>query len=329
MKKTNKIKDTAPSKLQINFLRRVLKNGWHSLLRNKLLSLATIFIIALMLFVFNVVLALSLASDSIIKNVGEKLDVSVEIQEGVEDYELQTFIQTLESNPKVKEVFLVNKDEALDRLDAKYPDFTVFLNRYNLDNPLPTTLRIVATDLADNNQIIAALETPQFSQIINQGELMSNLEQKERNEKILSVTQSIKRLSFWLILIFAIVAVMIIFNGININIHNHEKEVQIMKLVGAKYSFIRGGFVVEGIIFAISALLLSFLFSQLTLAYLESNLILVINNENLLAGFNAVFVHFKDRLLLTLAWQFLAALSVGLLSSYLAIELYLRKEHAF
>jgi len=312
-----------------DFFKRIFKNGWHSLLRNKLLSIATIFIIALMLFVFNVVLALNLASDSIIENVREKVDVNVEIQEDVEDYTLQTFIQTLESSAMVDEVILVNKDEALNRLNNKYPDFTNFLNRYNLDNPLPNSVRIVANSLADNNQIISFLETPQFSQIIDQNELRSNLEQKDRNEKIFSVTQSVKRLSIWLIIIFAVVAVMIIFNSININIHNHEKEVQIMKLVGAKYSFIRGGFIVEGLIFGLSALVFSLLFSQLTLAYLENNLILVISNENLLAGFSAIFTHFQDRFFITTAWQFLSVVGVGLLSSYLAIELYLRKEHAF
>ena len=74
--------EQSPLKLQAIWIRRASKNAWHSLLRNKVLSIATILIIALMLFVFNLVLALSYASDSVISNVGEKLDISVEIREG-------------------------------------------------------------------------------------------------------------------------------------------------------------------------------------------------------------------------------------------------------
>jgi cell division protein FtsX len=102
-----------------------------------------------------------------------------------------------------------------------------------------------------------------------------------------------------------------------------------MKLVGAKYHFIRGGFVLEGIGFAVTALFISLLFSRLILAYLASNLVVVISNETLMAGLNTVLLHFEDNFWVTFGWQLLAVIVAGLLSSYLAIELYLRKQHAF
>jgi len=158
---------------------------------------------------------------------------------------------------------------------------------------------------------------------------MKNVEQKDRNAKILSITLSIKRISFWLIIIFALVGLMIIFNSININIHSHSKEINVMKLVGAKYNFIRSGFIFEGIGFAVTALVISLIFSRLILAYLTRNLIAVISNETLMAGLNSILLHFEDRFWVTFSWQLLATVIAGLLSSYLAIELYLRKHHAF
>lgn len=311
------------------FIKRAILGAWHNILRNKLLSLATIFIISLMLFVFNLVLALSFVSDSVIENVGKKLDIGIELNEGIDEQSIQAFLNNLKDNPKIKDIVYVSKEEAFEKFGQKYPNIITFLERNHLSNPLPDTVRLVTQDLKDNNDIISLLEGPEFSQVVNQESLMKNQDQKQRNEKILAITTSIKNTSIWLIIIFALVGVMIIFNSININIHTHEREIQIMKLVGAKYSFIRSGFILEGVAFALSALLISLAISRLVLAYLAKNLVGIITNETLMAGLNAILVHFQDNFWLTLGWQLLIALMAGILSSYLAIELYLRKEHSF
>ncbi|MBU1935227.1 permease-like cell division protein FtsX [Patescibacteria group bacterium] len=316
-------------KNQFIWLKRAILNGWQNLLRNKILSIATVVIIALMLFVFNLVLALSFATDSVITNVGAKLDISVEIQPEVENYTIQTFVETLERKPEIKEVVYISKDEALGRFGFKYPNIISFLDYHELSNPLPDVVRIVSYDVADNNTIISYLEDPQFSQIVNQEKLQDDSEQKTRNEKIIDITGFIKKIGTWLILIFALVGVLIIFNSININIHTHKHEINIMKLVGAKYNFIRAGFIFEGIIFAIAAILISIGFSRLILSYLAKNLVAIISNENLLAGLNSILLHFEEEFWWTLSWQLIAAVIAGVLSSYLAIELYLRKKHAF
>lgn len=319
----------SPLQLQFVWIRRAFKNAWHNLLRNKLLSIATILIIALMLFVFNLILAMSYASDSVISNVGEKLDISVEIQSGVENYSIQAFMKTLKEHPNVKNVVYISKSDALAKFGSKYPNVISFLEHHKLENPLPDTVRIVTKDVADNNLVIEFLEKPNFATIVNQEKLIKNVEQKDRNEKILGITRSIKRISMWLIVIFAAVGIMIIFNSININIHSHSKEINVMKLVGAKYNFIRSGFLFEGIGFAVTALVISLLFSRLILAYLTSKLVAVITNESLMAGMNSILLHFEDNFWVTFGWQLLAAIAAGLISSYLAIELYLRKHHAF
>jgi cell division transport system permease protein len=311
------------------WLKRVLTNAWHSLMRNKILSTATILIIALMIFVFNLILALSFATESVISSVGEKLDISVEINTNVENYTIQTFVEKLKGRAEIKDVLYVSKEDALDSFGSKYPNVISFLDHHNLENPLPDIVRIVSRNIEDNNVIINYLESSQFSSIINQQKLKENLDQKTRNEKILNITRFIQKTGFWLNFVFALVAVMIIFNSINMNIHTHKKEINIMKLVGAKYSFIRAGFIFEGVTLAILALFISIGLSKLILGYLAKNLVGIISNETLLTGLNSILLHFEDKFWLTLGWQFLAAVIAGIISSYLAIELYLRKEHSF
>ena len=102
-----------------------------------------------------------------------------------------------------------------------------------------------------------------------------------------------------------------------------------MRLVGAKTSFIRGGYLFEGLLFAVFALVLSMILSRITLLYLSKNLIGVISNESLLVGLDAILLHFEDHFWLTFGWQLFGVILVGLFSSFLAIELYLRKRFSF
>ncbi|PIZ71850.1 hypothetical protein COY07_04210 [Candidatus Peregrinibacteria bacterium CG_4_10_14_0_2_um_filter_43_11] len=315
-------------KKRIGF-KRSLRNGWLNLLRNKFLSIATMLVIALIFFVFNVILAFSFATDSVIDKIGEKIDISAEILPDVEDYTIQTLLETVRKHPNIRDVIYVSKEEALKRFGTKYPNVIAFLSHNELENPLPNVVRIVSDDLSNNNAIITYLEQPQFSRIINQEKLLKNQEQKTRNEKILDITHFIKQIGIWLNVIFALVAILILFNSININIHAHQKEIHIMQLVGANHRFIRGGFLFEGVIYAVLALLISLFFSQFVVQYLTTNLLTVIQNESVLVGLNAVLFHFQDRLWITLIWQFLAAIFLGLLSSYLAIQLYLKKRTLF
>lgn len=311
------------------WLERVMQNGWHSLMRNKLLTVATTLVIALMFFVFNLILALSFASDSVIDSVGKKVDIRVEIQPQVENYTIQNLVNRLNEMPEVEEVIYVSKIDALDSFGKKYPNVISFLDRNSLANPLPDVLRIIGTDVSVNNRIIGFLESSQFSRIINQDKLKTDLDQKSRNEKILNITQFIKGIGIWLNIVFALVAILIIFNSINLSIHTHRNEINIMRLVGAKNSFIRGGYLFEGLVYAFLALVLSMLLSRLTLLYLSQNLIGVISNESLLVGLDAILLHFDDQFWSTFSWQLFGVVTVGLFSSFLAIELYLRKRYSF
>lgn len=309
--------------------RRAFQNGWHNLMRNKLLTAATLLIITLIFFVFNVVLALRFATDSVIDRVSEKIDIGAELLPGVEDYTTQTFIAKLQGHPAIKEVVYVSKEDALKRFGVKYPNVIAFLSDNGLENPLPDVIRLVSFDVEDNNKILQYLAQPEFSGIVNQEKLLLNQEQKTRNERVLDVTRFIRQVGFFLNATFALVAVLILFNSITLNIHAHKTEIAIMRLVGARRRFIAAGFLFEGVLVAVTALFLSFFFSQLLLRQLAASLLSVIQNESLLVGLNAILMHFQDQFFFTFAWQTLFAAAVGLLSSALAVGIYLKKRFSF
>ncbi len=58
-------------------------------------------------------------------------------------------------------------------------------------------------------------------------------------------------------LVFIIISSLIIFNTIRMAIFNRKEEIQMMKLIGADRSFIRGPFVVEAIVYGVIAALIA------------------------------------------------------------------------
>lgn len=308
------------------WLRQALVHAGQNLWRNRFLSIATVAVIALMVFVFNVILALNFAARSALTTVGEKLDISVEVLDTAEPYTIQTFIASLRKHPGIKEVVFVSKEEGLKRLGGKYPNILSFLSAHQLKNPLPHVVRIVPESVSEHAAVLKYLENPEFATVADQQKLKSSEEQKNRSEKILNITSFIRGASVWLILIFMAVALILLFNSINITIFSHQKEIAIMKLVGAKYHLIRTIFIAEGLIFALSSLFISFFVSRLVLTYLARNLVELIHDESVLVGLNAIFLHFDDDLWWTFGWQVMATAAAGALASGLAIELYLRRD---
>lgn len=308
------------------FLWRATTSGIQNVFRNKLLSTATTLIIALMFFVFNIFLALNLATDSVLTSLGKKIDIRVEFQNNLEDYSKRSFIQEMKGLPEVEDVIFVPREEALQRLGSKYPNIVLFLDQNKLPNPLPDVMRVVSKRLESNPKILAFLQQPQYSTILAQSKLKNDVEQNDRQEKIVAITHFLKRIGIWLDLTFAVVVTLIIFNSITLTIYAHRQEIRVMQLVGAKLGFIRGGYLFEGAFYAGIALIISFILARLTVIYMTRHLLSLISDESLLMGLNAILLHFGDLFWLTFFWQFLAATLTGLLSSFLAIEAYLRRE---
>lgn len=293
------------------------------------MTVGTIFLIALIFFVFNLVLALSFASQSVITKVGEKIDISAELLPGVEDYVIQELLSALRRKPEVKEVVYVGSEEALRRLGGKYPQVIAFLEQNNLKNPLPASVRLVSFNVADNGKIMAALADSEYARVIDQEKLFKNQEQKLRHERTLEVTRFLKRTGLLLNTVLALTSMLILFNSLSLLIHAHRKEIAVMKLVGARSGFIWTGFLAEGVLLALASLFLSFLLAEGVLKSFSRNLIGVIQNESLLVGLNAILVHFEDRWLFTLGWQTLGAVLLGLAASALALRLTLKKTLSF
>jgi cell division transport system permease protein len=166
--------------------------------------------------------------------------------------------------PETKTVVFVSKDEALNRMKAKYPDLTENLS----SNPLPAAFEVTPKN-ADQVKAIADKLQP-----LPPGVDKVDYAEK-KTERILAVTNVIKYIFLLGSVILLAASTILIANTIRLSIFSRRREVEVMKLVGASNWFIRGPFMLEGVICgligAIVAVVLLVLAKQFALPVIEGH----------------------------------------------------------
>jgi cell division protein FtsX len=91
---------------------RALKLGFANMWRNKFLSVATILVMAVLIFIFNIVLGIHFVTQSALHELTQKVDVVVYLKDNVEYYEVQQMINEMEALNGIVDVGYTSKTEA-------------------------------------------------------------------------------------------------------------------------------------------------------------------------------------------------------------------------
>jgi len=164
--------------------------------------------------------------------------------------------------PETKSVVFISKEEALTRMKERYPELTQNLST----NPLPPAFEVTPKD-ADQVKALA----DKFQPLPAGVDKVDYAEKK--TQRILAVTNVIKYIFLLGSLILLAASTILIANTIRLSIFSRRREVEVMKLVGASNWFIRGPFMLEGVICgligALAAVLLLVLAKEFALPVIE------------------------------------------------------------
>jgi cell division transport system permease protein len=143
----------------------------------------------------------------------------------------------LESNPKVKSADFVGKNEALDRMRRSNKELVEDLAY----NPLPDAFEVQPVKGEYTKEIAQTLESkPPGVEKVTYGEKTAN--------RILKVARVIEALFLLAVVILLAASTLLIANTIRLSIFSRRREIEVMKLVGATNWFVRGPFMLEGLI---------------------------------------------------------------------------------
>jgi cell division transport system permease protein len=186
------------------------------------------------------------------------------------------------------------------------------------DNPLGAVLNIRAKEPSQYESISAFLDSQQS---ISTEKIVRKVSYNENQKEINILTQMIdsaKKLGFIITIIFVAISILITFNTIRLAIFVSRDEISVMKLVGASYMYIRGPFVVGGMMYGIVSA-----FITLVILYPLTYWLGPITAK-LFDGISLFSIYVSN-----FAYYFLVLIGsgivIGAISSYLAVRKYLAK----
>ncbi|MBI4835997.1 MAG: FtsX-like permease family protein [Candidatus Abawacabacteria bacterium] len=225
--------------------------------RNFLRSVATVFIMALVLTTIGTAIIVSFITEEAIRIVNAKLDVSIEVQENVPLEKVQTLIKEIEILPAIRSVTYISKNDALEIFRKDHPDLTEFLQTYNINNPLPALIRINVKDPKDYQEVLNFLDRRENSTIINLTKARDNFSERSRIEQLIGITDTVKYFLYFFITLFIVIGVLIIVATVQLSLQQRKRELSIMQVVGASFRRILSPFIWESVLLSIFSTLLA------------------------------------------------------------------------
>lgn len=297
-------------------LSRIIKYGWQAFIRNGWLSVSTISIMILALVVFEGLILFNIVARAAIVSLQEKIDISVYFKSNAPEDSILNMKRSLEGLTEVKVVDYVSREEALKEFQAKHAGEEVITQTLEeLDeNPLLASLNIKAKDPRSYETIASYLEKPGLGDLIEKVTYAQNQVVINRLNKLI---ETFKKGGWGLTIFLTFLAATVTFNTIRLAIFSNSEQINIMRLVGASNSFIRGPYIFEGIVYGMVAAVIGFMIMipiiRIGSPYISS----FIPEANLVTYLNQEFLSL-------MFYQLLFGIGLGIVSSAIAISRYLR-----
>ncbi|MFZ1242872.1 MAG: permease-like cell division protein FtsX [Candidatus Saccharimonas sp.] len=239
---------------------RMCRYGVSNFSRNAWLTVAATVVMAVtLLIVFVTFMAQNALSDTVV-TVGKRIDRSIYLKSGTTEVQAKPIIDSLNSLSNVQSTKFISTEEAKNDFarENKTDDETLKAIT-DATNKLPATIRIELKDVNDTSQLVNFVNTnetlKQYIDTARQPAFMG--ERKSATDTIASWTQTAQKGGIAASIVFSAISFLIIFNTIRMAIFNRRDEIEMMKLIGADKSFIRGPFVVEAMVYGFIAALIA------------------------------------------------------------------------
>ena len=222
----------------------MLSEGIHSLVdacNDSLLLIGTFFFLNIM-------------TQSVVDSVEQKVNITAYVSDEATDVDINSMMDFVRGLENVSEVSFTNKEQALENFKASMESNMDIVEQLDGENPLPRSIDVELTDpqqvetvaqqIIDNETFAAICDNPDDpSDSVMYGQ--------RSVEKLFSVTNVIRYAGIAAVILLIFVTLIFINNTIRLSIMNRRREIGIMRLVGASNGFIRGPFLMEGVIQAI------------------------------------------------------------------------------
>ncbi|HEY2936679.1 MAG TPA: permease-like cell division protein FtsX [Gaiellaceae bacterium] len=239
-------------------LRLIFTESIRSLGANVSTTVAATMTVLIGMFLLGLMIAFGTWTISWSNHVKRELLVKVYFADSATGAQVNAVASKLQANPLVKSVKFISKEDALKDMQRRYPTLTKNLP----GNPFPNSEQVTPVHAEDIDAIAASLRPlPPGVSKVNNG--------AQRSHRILKVAHLIDIVFLIAVIILIAASTLLIANTIRLSIFSRRREIEVMKLVGATNWFVRGPFMLEGLICgvggALTAVLLLILSKEVVL----------------------------------------------------------------
>ncbi|HHY92085.1 MAG TPA: ABC transporter permease [Firmicutes bacterium] len=216
-----------------------LRETGRSLVRNRLMSLASISTVALSLLILGVFLLGVANLNHIASTLENQVEVTAYLDDKVTGAAQPELVEQVKELPGVREARFVSKEEALQRLKEQFGERRDLLAAVEKNNPLRNAVEVRTLTPQDVKPVVGELKKlPGVAKVSFKEEIIARL---------FALTRAIRYAGLGVVLLLVAGTVFLISNTIRLTVFARRREISIMKLVGATDWFIRWPFLLEGL----------------------------------------------------------------------------------
>ena len=220
-----------------------LKQAFLQVLRNRAMSVASIFAIMALLLILSLFFILVININTAAQTIQQDYDsIEIFLKDETTEEQAEQIVSSIKEEKGVEDAFYKSREEAMKEFKSRWGE-----NGYLLDslqeNPLPNSVVIMISDLESADALAEKAATYDGIEDVKF--------YKDTVDKLLDATKFVQIAAIVVMIFLIIVSIVVVSNTIKLTVFNRANEISIMKYIGATNWFIRGPFLAEGIIIGI------------------------------------------------------------------------------
>lgn len=222
--------------MQMRSLWRHVKEGFQNLRRNGWMSVAAVSAVAVTLLLVGALITILFNANKFAQDVENDVSVRVYIDVAAEEEDVGALEEEIEGIEEVETIDFSSREDELNQIIGGYGDaFTMFEGD---ENPLRDVFVVNTASPEQVAPVAEEIEELEYVSDVNYGGATA--------DQLFEIMDNVQIIGVIATVVLVVVAIFLISNTIRITIISRQREVEIMKLVGATNWFIRWPFIIEG-----------------------------------------------------------------------------------
>ncbi len=225
----------------IRMLGRSIRDAFKSVIRNFSLSLASISCITITLIIVAIAIIASFNVENFTKEIEKDMTIVVFLDNDSTDDDIETLKKRFKKIGNIDKIEFSSKEDITEQMKKESEVFDTVLGSWEEgETPLKDTFQLKVKDVNKIKNTAKQIEHFKHVSVVRYGEGMV--------DKMVTAFSSIEKVTYGIVIALIVVTIFLIVNTIKLTISARQREIEIMRVVGASNMSIKTPFIIEGMI---------------------------------------------------------------------------------